>query len=105
MTQRQFSRTLTKLKLRLLDDFKKLSGLEVNPTKTKAMWIGSLRENKTNPFGIKWPSEPIEFLGVYYSSDQKLVHEKKLYKNLDSVKKVINIWSVRGLSLSMERWQ
>jgi len=32
---------------RLLDDFKKLSGLEVNPTKTEGMWIGSSRENKT----------------------------------------------------------
>ena len=32
---------------KLLDDFKKLSGLEVNPTKTEGMWIGSSRENKT----------------------------------------------------------
>jgi len=32
---------------RLLDDFKKLSGLEVNPTETEGMWIGSSRENKT----------------------------------------------------------
>jgi len=30
---------------KLLDDFKKLSGLEVNPTKTEGMWIGSSREN------------------------------------------------------------
>ena len=28
-----------------LDDFKKLSGLEVNPSKTEGMWIGSSREN------------------------------------------------------------
>ena len=38
---------------RLLDDFKKLSGLEINPTKTEGMWIGSSRENNTKPFGIK----------------------------------------------------
>ena len=50
---------------RLLDNFKKLSGLEVNPTKTEGMWIGSSRENKTKPFGIKWPNEPIKALGVY----------------------------------------
>jgi len=34
---------------KLLDDFKKLSGLEANPTKTEGMWIGSSRENKTKP--------------------------------------------------------
>jgi len=61
---------------RLLNNFKKLSGLEVNPTKTEGMWIRSSRENKTKPFGIKWPNEPIKALGVYYSYDQKLLHEK-----------------------------
>ena len=61
---------------RLLDDFKKLSGLEVNLNKTEGMWIGSSRQNKTKPLGIKWPNEPIKALGVYYSYDQKLLHEK-----------------------------
>ena len=38
---------------KLLDDFKKLSGLAINPSKTEGMWIGSSRGNKTKPFGIK----------------------------------------------------
>jgi len=54
---------------------------------------------KTKPFGIKWPNEPIKALGVYYSYDQKLLHEKNFIENLDSVKKLINIWSARSLSL------
>lgn len=83
----------------MLDAFKKVSGLEVNPTKTEGMWIGSSRENKTKPFGIKWPNEPIKALGVYYSYDQKLLHEKNFIERLDSVKKLLNIWSARGLSL------
>ena len=62
---------------KLLHDLKKLSGLEVNPTQTEGMWIGFSRENKTKPCGIKWPSEPIKALGVYYSYDTKLLHEKK----------------------------
>ena len=37
---------------RLLDEFKKLSGLAVNPTKTGGMWIGSLRKNKKNPLAL-----------------------------------------------------
>ena len=84
---------------KLLDDFKKLSGLAINPSKTEGLWIGSSRGNKTKPFGIKWPNEPIKALGVYYSYDPKLLLEKNFIEKLDTIKKLINIWSSRGLSL------
>ena len=84
---------------KLLDDFKKLSGLAINPSKTEGMWIGSSRGNKTKPFGIKWPSEPIKAVGVYYSYDPKLLLEKNLIEKLDTIRKLINIWSSRGLYL------
>ena len=63
------------------------------------MWIGSSRDKTSKPFGIKWPDEPIKALGVYYSYDIKLLHEKNFIERLDSVKKRINIWSSRGLSI------
>ena len=84
---------------KLLDDFKKLSGLAINPSKTEGMWIGSSRGNKTKPFGIKWPNEPIKALGVYCSYDPKLLLEKNFIEKLDTIKKLINIWSSRGVSL------
>ena len=31
--------------------------------------------------------------------DQKLLHEKNFIERLDSVKKLVNIWSAQGLSL------
>ena len=63
------------------------------------MWIGSYRGNKTKPFGIKWSNEPIKAPGVYYSYDPKLLLEKKFIEKLDTIKKLINMWSSRGLSL------
>ena len=63
------------------------------------MWVGSLRNNKIKPLGLKWPKEPIKALGVYYSYDEKLLWEKNFIENLDKIKKLINIWSSRGLSL------
>ena len=48
---------------KLLDDFKKLSGLAINPSKTEGMGIGSSRGNKTKLFGIKWPDEPYQSSG------------------------------------------
>ena len=83
----------------LLKVFKNLSGLIINSSKTEGMWIGLSRSKTSKPFGIKWPDEPIKALGVYYSYDIKLLHEKNFIERLDSVKKRINIWSSRGLSI------
>ena len=83
----------------LLEVFKNLSGLVINSSKTEEMWIGSSRDKTSKPFGIKWPDEPIKALGVYYSYVIKLLHEKNFIERLDSVKKLINIWSSRGLSI------
>ena len=63
------------------------------------MWIGSLKESKEEYFGIKWPEIPIKALGVYFTYDQKLLKEKNFIERLDSIKKLINIWSSRGLSI------
>ena len=59
--------------LDLLVVYKNACGLPINCTKTEAMWIGSLRNNKTKPLGLKWPEEPIKALGIYYSCDEKLL--------------------------------
>ena len=83
----------------LLDTFKLLSGLAINHSKTEDMWIGSCRNNNSKPFGIKWPREPIKALGVYYSYDLTLLREKNFLENLDKIKKLLNLWSSRGLSL------
>lgn len=63
------------------------------------MWIGLLKESKEEHFGIKWPKIPIKALGVYFTYDQKLLKEKNFIERLDSIKKLINIWSSRGLSI------
>ena len=76
----------------LLDVFRKLSGLKINTSKTERMWVGSLKK----PFGVKWCGKPIKALGVYYSYDTKLLHEKNFVERLDSVKKLVNLWSSRG---------
>ena len=83
----------------LLDVFKDVSGLKINCTKTEGMWIGASKENKTKPFGIKWPTEPIKALGLYFTYDLKLLKEKNFIARLDSIKKLINIWYSRGLSI------
>jgi len=50
-------------------------------------------------FGIKWPKVRIKALGVYLTYDLKLLKEKNFIERLDSIKKLINIWSSMGLSI------
>ena len=82
-----------------LDRFRNISGLEINCSKTEVMWIGSLKESKEEYLGIKWPKIPIKALGVYFTYDQKLLKEKNFIERLDSIKKLINIWSSSGLPI------
>ena len=77
----------------LLGKFKELSGLKVNSLKTEGMWIGSLKNSESKPLGIKWPTEPIKALGVFFTYDQKLSHLKNFSEKIDDIKKLINIWS------------
>ena len=63
-----------------LEIFKKESSLTINFTKTEGMWIGSSKNNKAKPFGIKWPSEPIKALGVFYTNDQKVAACKEFQR-------------------------
>ena len=83
----------------LPDTFNEFSGLNVNSSKTEGLWIGSLNDSESKPLGIKWPTEPIKALGVFFTYNQKLSHLKNFSEKIDDIKKLINIWSSRGLSI------
>ena len=54
--------------LSLVDSLKDISGLKINCTKadeSNVDWIFK-KKNKAKSFGLKWPSEPIKALGVFY---------------------------------------
>ena len=39
--------------LKVLNEFKELSGLEINTTKTEAMWLGKWKDRTDERFGFK----------------------------------------------------
>ena len=82
-----------------LDIFEYLSGLKVNGSKTKGLWIGSLKYNDIKPFDIKWPDEPIKAFAVFFTYDQNLIYEKNFKDKVFEIKKSISIWSSRSLPL------
>ena len=56
--------------MNVINNFNAISGLKISKKKTKAMWIGSTKNNKTKPLGIESYQEPIKSLGVNLSYNQ-----------------------------------
>ena len=83
----------------LLELFEKASGLKLNVTKTEAMWIGSCRNCKSEPLGVKWKT-CITYLGIFITYNLQLLVEKKLsrdgkklkYNKSMEVKRAIDSW-------------
>ena len=75
-----------------LELFSRCSLLEINKSKTEALWLGSMKECKQKPFGFKWPDKLVLALGVYFSYNQvecnKLNFEEKLIKTGENAKYV-----------------
>lgn len=56
--------------INVLNKFNEIAGLKLNKKKTKAMWIGSAKNNKTTPLGFQPYQEPFKSLGVNLSYNQ-----------------------------------
>ena len=85
--------------LKVLNDFKEHSGLEINTTKTEAMWLGEWKDRTDEPFGFKWPKEPVSALGVFFSYNQESANRLNFGKKILNLQKTLNTWQRRNLTL------
>ena len=83
----------------VLNDFGDLSGLRLNPSKTKALWLGPWRHRKEKPFGFKWPERPIRALGIFISYDTKQNDLYNFKTKIQKIETVHDIWQSRNLTL------
>ena len=82
-----------------LDLFRQCSGLELNRSKTEALWLGSNKNRTDTPFGIRWPKVYVNALGICFTTDQNISYSKNLEPRLLSLEKCLNVWSSRDLTL------
>ena len=54
--------------MQILNDFEKCSGLKMNVSKTKAMWIGANKNSLEKPLGLEWCTG-VKTLGIHFSCD------------------------------------
>ena len=88
--------------LELLDflrEFSCQSGLEINTSKTEAMWLGQWKNNQDTPFGFKWPKEPILSLGVFFSHNQTDADELNFGAKIRDLENLLHTWKRRKLTL------
>ena len=85
--------------LTLLEEFRQVSGLEINTGKTEAMWLGTWKNRTEKPFGFKWPQEPVLALGVYFSYDLERANVLNFEEKLIELERTLNNWKRRKLTL------
>ena len=83
----------------VLDNFGDISGLKLNPSKTKALWLGSWRHKQDKPFGLHWPDKPIRVLGTFISYNEKENEKYNFTLKLQKLKTILDIWSCRSHTL------
>ena len=83
----------------MLNDFKEHSGLEINTTKTEAMWLGEWKKRTDERFGFKWPKEPINALGVFFSYNQASANRLNFAEKILNLEKTLKTWQRRNLTL------
>lgn len=81
-----------------LGPFEKCSGLKLNKDKTEAYWLGSSHNCKQN-LGIETVNEPMKILGIYFTYNSRLKHELNFDAILKSLKKTLNGWQWRNLTV------
>ena len=87
--------------IRVLDWFRKISGLEMNKDKTKVVKIGAIRDRSISlegKFGLDW-TEDFEVLGIKYRiRHMETITDDNISSKLSEMKKLTALWNTRSLT-------
>ena len=83
----------------IINKFAEISGLKLNKKKTKAIWIGSQKNNKTKPLAIDITNEPTKTLGIYISYNRNKNNDQNLFIKIQKMETKLNVWVSRDLIL------
>ena len=80
--------------------FERCSGLKLNQTKSEMLWLGSMRNRKDTIHDLQLSAEPVYALGAHFTYDLEVSEKKHFLDKLGSLKKTLNMWSQRDLSIA-----
>ena len=88
-----------RVNVNVLNKFNEISGLKLNKKKTKALKIGSAKNNKTKPLGFQPYQNPIKSLGISLSHNQDRNNSLNFFVKVHKMDTKLNMWQTRDLTL------
>ena len=86
--------------LNLINNFSRLAGPKLNLKNPKGLWLGHLKNLGIRiKHDIVWTCNPIKCLGIYVGHKLEKCYQYNWLDKIEKVKKVLNTWSKRQLSL------
>jgi len=80
--------------------FGEVAGPQINANKTTGVWLGVEKHNiQKEVGGIRWSSDPVKTLGVYFGHDAKKKEELNWEGRISSMKRCLEQWKKRNLSI------
>ena len=89
-----------KILIDTIERFGNCSGLKLNSDKTEALWLGNSYNNCQLPnIDVDKINKPMKILGIYFTYDWRKKQELNFEAILKSLRKTLNSWQWRNLSL------
>jgi len=85
--------------LETLENFRGCSGLELNKSKTEAMWLGRWATRKDTPFEFRWPENSVNAFGIHFSNNRSKCESLNFDNKLEDLENILNSWKRRKLTL------
>ena len=86
--------------IKKFQSFGRASGLKLNMTKTRGIWLGGLKDQGLRiSKGIHFTGNPVKMLGLYIGHNKIKMKEMNWDKKIESINKTILYWNKQNLSL------
>ena len=83
----------------IVNDFGTFSGLKLNASKAKAIWLGPWRDREDQPLNLNWTKDPVRTLGIFVSYDENANEKRKFTLKVQKLTTNLDIWRSRNLNL------
>ena len=85
-----------------LENFRKFSGLQINPQKSMILRLGPFKDSDAKFYTKKklfWSPKPIKILGIYLFPEKQVIYRENFQEALHRVKDTLDRWKERNLTL------
>lgn len=79
--------------------FSEVSGLMLNKSKTKGLFLGNRRNNRRTIHGIDFSKSVVKALGIYFSANTQEAQQLNWNKLIEDIQNLLNSWKRRKLTL------